>query len=116
VTGKTTRDLSPLVTISDLVLQSRLAAVNRAAAACAACRARLEDLARPAVDSDLPLAARALAEMRYLQWADARRAEVNMQLARHTAELMTARAEAAAALGRVDVLGQLAERNRPRRG
>lgn len=114
--GNNPPDLRPLVTISDVVLQSRLAAVNRAAAACAACRTHLADLALPAVDSDLPLAAQALAELRYMQWADARRGEINMQLARHSAELLTARAEAATALGRLDVLGQLTERTARRPG
>jgi hypothetical protein len=48
--------------------------------------------------------------MRYALWADQRRSEINLVLARQTVEWVEARQEAARAFGRNQVLQKLRER------
>jgi hypothetical protein len=100
----------PLVAISRLILDVRLAHVDLAAKACEENRARLADLARPSSPSQLPLAVEAQATLRYERWAEARRAEINLALAKSTADWLTARDQARVAFGRAEVLRALAER------
>ena len=106
------RDLAPLVRLSGMVLDAELARVRRAAAARDASLAALAALAlapsRP--DDDISPIATAQAGLRYQRWADARRAEINIRLARQTAEWMTRRAEAATAFGRAEALRSLHDR------
>jgi hypothetical protein len=52
----------------------------------------------------------ALAALRYAGWADARRAEINLRLARQTALWLQAQADARLAFGRADVLRRLSDR------
>lgn len=102
------RALLPLVQISQLVLDLKLAELNRAARARADSRARLADLALPPAETELPLAVAAQAGLLYDRWADARRAEINLALARQTAEWIERRDLAAKAFGRAQALRRLA--------
>jgi hypothetical protein len=101
-----------LCTLGSLLLEARLAALQSAAAARAASLARLADLDRPAPGCDLPEIAAAEVGLRYQRWADQRRADINLTLARQTAEWIEARQEAALAFGKSQVLQGLAKRLR----
>lgn len=102
--------LDPLVRVSQMLLDLKLDDLNRAARARAESRSRLADLAADPVETDLPLAISAQTRMRYESWAEARRAEINLTLARQTAEWIDAREAARRAFGRAEVLRKLAGR------
>lgn len=103
--------LRPLVEISRLMLDHKLAALTQATSARDESRARLAGLALPPAQTDLPLAAAAQAGLLYERWAEARRAEINLTLARQTAEWIEARDAARQAFGRADALRRLSERD-----
>lgn len=103
--------LAALGAIGQLMLDARLAELRAAAAARAQSLDRLEALvARPAPDLE-PIAA-AQAELRYQRWAEARRAEINLQLARQTAAWMAAEEAARQAFGKTEALRLLREKLR----
>ena len=104
------RPLRPLVDISRLMLDHRLAALTRAAVAREESKARLAGLSQPSAETDLPLAVAAQASLLYERWAEARRAEINLTLARQTAEWIEARDAAQRAFGRTDALRRLSDR------
>ena len=105
------RKLRPLVDISQLMLDHKLAALTRAASAREESKARLTGLSQPPAETDLPLAAAAQAGLLYARWAEARRAEINLTLARQTAEWIEAQDAARQAFGRADALRRLSDRD-----
>lgn len=102
-------DLQRLLALAEMVREARRAALARAMAAREETRARLTALDRPGPADLDPLAA-AQAALRYGRWADARRAELNLGLARQTAAWIDARGDAALATARTDVIGALRHR------
>ncbi len=104
------RTLRPVVEISQLMLDHKHAALTRAAAAREESKTRLAGLSRPLAETHLPLAAAAQAGLLYERWAEARRAEINLTLARQTAEWIEARDAARQAFGRADALRRLSDR------
>ena len=99
--------MARMAALGSMILDLRLAELNRAAQACAASRERLAGLALPPAPTDLPPVVAAQAELRYQVWADARRAELNMLLARQTVTLHEARDTARLAFGRSQALSRL---------
>lgn len=63
----------------------------------------------PPAEGLTPVAA-AMASMQYQLWADRRRAELNLTLARQTAQWLEAQGAARQAFGRKDALGRLQEK------
>jgi hypothetical protein len=102
--------LRRLAGLGAMIRDIRLTALQRAAAARAESRARLAGLDLPPVATDLPPLVAARAELAYQVWADARRAEINLVLARQTAEWQEAREAARLAFGRAAVLDRLSRR------
>ncbi len=102
------KDLDPLVRASGLILDLKLAELRRASRARDESRARLADLEAAPVETDLPLTVSAQAGLLYERWAEARRAEINLTLARQTATWIDARTAARNAFGRAQVLRKLA--------
>ena len=103
---KTKASLDRLTTLSDLILDTQLAKLQASAAERNKSLQRLEDLAAPPSD-DADDIARAATLMRYERWADARRREINLVLARQTAVWMEARQNAQMAFGRAAVLKRI---------
>lgn len=95
-----------LATLADLVLQDRLAKLRSAAAARAQTVAQIAGLGEQPAEGLDPLVA-AQQSLRYQQWADARRQELNLVLARQTAQWMTAHGAATEAFGRAHVIEKL---------
>lgn len=86
------------------------AQLRKHAAEREATRALIAGLNRPALqDGDDPIL-NAKVDMMYRSWADGRRAELNMILARQTANWMESAAEARRCFGRLDALQQVAAR------
>ncbi|MDB6452481.1 hypothetical protein [Falsirhodobacter sp. 20TX0035] len=96
--------LDRLKKIADLILDTKLAEVQAADRARRESLGHLDSLQVPMVIED-PASARVA--LRYEQWADARRAEINVTLARQTAEWLEAQDRARLAFGRAQVLRKL---------
>lgn len=101
--------LAPLRQVSGLILDRDLALLRVAAGAMAETRAHLADLAVTPAPGDLPPMLAAALELRFQFWADARRADLNLTLARQTHDWIVARDAARVAFGRADVLRRLSE-------
>lgn len=107
-----TQDLQKLKDLAKLMLDHQLDHLRRATEAKAQSEAALAGLAMPpapAVDG-MKGASAALAGLAYQRWADARRAEINLTLARQTHHWMEARDAAQKAFGKADALRRLVER------
>lgn len=103
--------LRALQVIAALMKDQQLAQLHRVAEARAETLARLEGLAVP-TEADLPPVAAARVELGYQRWADQRRAELNLVLARQTADWIERKADARLAFGKADALRRLAEKKR----
>lgn len=99
--------LGRLQQVSQVLLDVRLLALDQTARARQASLDHLAELNKPAIQTDLtPIVAGEVA-MRYENWADHRRSEINLVLARQTADWVEARQNAALAFGRNSVIGKL---------
>jgi hypothetical protein len=102
--------LAQLHQVSQVMMDVRLLALDRAARARQASLDHLAALNQPAAQTDLnPIIAGEVA-MRYENWADHRRAEINLLLAQQTLDWVEARQNAALAFGRNAVIGKLQNR------
>lgn len=91
--------------VADLLFDAKLAGLKAAARAMQETKDHLADLvAAPAPSDDLPQIALAVAGLRYERWADGRRADLNLTLARQTAEWLNARDAARLAFGKTQAL------------
>lgn len=105
------QQIAQLQMLGQMVLDQRLHVLETAA------RARQESLDRLAAmvpgptPEDLPPIAAHQAEMRYESWAALRRREINLTLARQTAEMLQARDAAGLAFGRVEAMKALRRRH-----
>lgn len=105
------QDLTRLKQISRLLLETNLARLNLAAQARQQSEAQLAGLEeRPASEGALPEVAAQMAALNYQRWAETRRAEINLVLAKQTAEWIEARDAACLAFGRDHVLQALKTR------
>jgi hypothetical protein len=104
-------DLTRLHQISTLMLDTRLARLTSAARAKRQSEDQLEGLSKPApLPEDFPAVVGQLAMLTYQRWAEARRAEINLVLARQTAEWIDARDAAREAFGRAEAVDKLRSR------
>lgn len=105
------QQVAKLSQISQLLLDSRLAALQLAARACRESEDRLAGLSVPgALPGALPEIAALRAALNYQRWADARRGEINLVLARQTAAMIEARDAAREAFGRSEAMRALQQR------
>jgi len=102
--------IARLCTLTDLMLNASLTSLQSAAAARTASLDRLADLDQTTLATDLPNLALAEVEIRYQRWADQRRAEINLTLARQTAAWIEARQAAALAFGKAQALQGMAKK------
>ncbi len=105
------KDLSRLADVAQLMLDDRLGRLRASASALERSRQQLAAInlaARPAEELS-PVVGERVAII-YDRWADARRSELNLVIARQTADCLEARAEAQDAFGRVQALQGLAAR------
>jgi hypothetical protein len=105
-------ELARLAELAGVLLDHRLAGLRQAAEAKAQTERALEGLAaaaKPQPDG-LEGAAAALATLAYGRWADVRRAEINLVLARQTHQWLQAREAAQEAFGKSEALKKLGEK------
>ena len=103
-------NLARLQDLSELIRNIEMAKLQAAILARQASEARLADLAKPIPDSHLSPIASAITEIRWQKWADKRRAEINITLARQTAACNDAQDRVNRAFARANVLRQLVAR------
>ncbi len=99
-----------LLPLADLVLDRELARLRALAQQRERSLMQLRALDQGTAPTAPGEIADTLVALRYLRWADAERAELNLQLAAHTAAWLVARDEARQAFGRQQALRQLSER------
>ncbi len=104
------RQIDQLRKLTDLMLDAKLLDLKAASAARQASLDRLADLDRPALATDLAEIAAAEVAIRYLHWADQRRSEINLTLARQTVTWIEARDAASLAFGKSQALQELAKK------
>jgi hypothetical protein len=108
-------DIKRLADLGQLVLDHRLGQLRRVAADLERSRMLIAALDQSGGATDLePLMAEKVA-LSYNRWAEERRSELNLVMARQTADWIEARSEAQMALGRVQALEGLAARLRQKR-
>ena len=104
--------LERLGQISGLLLDSKLLAVERAARARQHSLDLLAELNLPSAPTDLPPILSGEVTMRYELWADQRRSDLNLVLARQSVEWADAQQQAAQAFGRNQVVRKLENRHK----
>jgi hypothetical protein len=105
------KDLSRLQVLAALVRDHRLGQLQAAATKRAQSEAQIAALAKPDA-TDLPPIAGQLVALRYQTWADCRRTELNLVLARQTADWLAARDAARKAFGQAEALKALQARTK----
>ena len=98
------KNLARLGQVAQLILDVKLAALQKAAKKRQHSLDLLNDLNRATSVADLPLFVAYEADLRYQNWADKRRAEINYNLARQTADMLAARDDAGQAFGKYQSL------------
>jgi hypothetical protein len=103
-------DLKRLAGLAQLVLDHRLEALRAASAELERSRMQLGAINRAAQPADLTPGIAEKVALAYDRWADVRRSELNLVMARQTAVWLQARTEAQTAFGRVQALQGIATR------
>jgi hypothetical protein len=106
---RNSKDLKRLHAIAGLILDQKLATLRTKAAARDASLSRLHALAPKGMQNFESIAQMQM-ELRHESWAGARRAEINIKLARQTADWMEARHAAETAFGKAEVLRKLGKK------
>lgn len=106
------QDLMAIEALARLVLDNRLSRLRDVTRSLAQSRAQFAAINVSPLPSDLPAVAAWQVDTCYQRWADIRRAELNAVMARQTASLIEARAEAALAFGKAQALRAIAERQK----
>lgn len=99
-----TKDLARLSQIAQLILDVKLGDLRAAAAKRQHSLDLLSSLNQTPAEIDLPLVSAHQAQLRYQHWADVRRTEINIVLARQTADMHLARDAAGQAFGKDQAL------------
>jgi hypothetical protein len=106
------KDLARLAELAQLALDHRLGTLRASAEKLEQSRMQLSALNQGAQPVDLDPMLSTRVGLEYERWADARRAELNLVIARQTATWLEARGEAQTAFGRVQALQGLAAKLR----
>jgi hypothetical protein len=102
--------LKALQSIAELILDHQLLKLRSAAAARDDTKVKLAALDPRGNFGDCSIRSSAQAELLYESWADGRRRELNLHLARQTAAVLQAEDHAKFAFGRQIALNRLSER------
>jgi hypothetical protein len=108
------RDLARLADLAQLMLDHRLGQLRQTVDQLEQSRMQLSAVNQAAEPADLDPLMSARVGLDYDRWADVRRAELNLVIARQTATWLEARGDAQTAFGRVQALKGLAGRLLPK--
>ncbi|NHB76651.1 hypothetical protein [Rhodobacter calidifons] len=106
------RDIARLAQLAQMVLDHRLLHLRRSAAQLDQSRAQLSAVNQAPHAVDLEPILSSKVGLDYERWADVRRSELNLVIARQTADWLDARDAARTAFGRVQALQALSSRKR----
>lgn len=109
------KDLKRLSDVAQLLFDSRLDQLHRAARELERSRMQLAAISQVDRSADLDPVTAGKVGLSYDRWADQRRSELNLVIARQTVDWMEARGEAQTAFGRVQALQGLATRLKEKR-
>jgi hypothetical protein len=109
------KDLSRLADLAQLMLDHRLVQLRHSADQLDQSRMQLSAINHAAGAADLDPVTAARVGLGYERWADVRRAELNLVIARQSATWHEARGEAQTAFGRMQALQGLVEQAKARR-
>jgi hypothetical protein len=109
------KDLKRLAEVAQLMLDHRLGQLHGAAAELERSRMQLTAINEAGRPADLEPVTAGKVALTYDRWADQRRSELNLVIARQTVGWMEARSEAQTAFGRVQALQGLATRLKDKR-
>ena len=109
------KDIKRLAEVAQLMLDHRLGQLHGAAAELERSRMQLDAINEAGRPADLEVLTSERVALAYDRWADQRRGELNLVIARQTVDWMEARGEAQSAFGRVQALQGLATRLKERR-
>lgn len=104
------QDLARLIDLAQLTLDHRLSQLRTASLALERSQGQMAEINRAANPADLPLITSARTEWTYQRWADLRRAELNLVIARQKAEYLSTCSAAKTAFGRVQALRNMSTR------
>lgn len=108
-------EIARLKELAALARDDRLTHLREAARRREQSLMQIAALERDGQDVDLAPVAAGLVALRYQAWADVRRSELNVVLARQTADWLSARDEARIAFGRCEALHGVMQRLGPKR-
>lgn len=108
-------EITRMADLAQLVLDHRLSHLRSTAAELDRSRMQIAALDQPAAPTDLEPVTAEKVSLTYSRWADHRRSDLNLVIARQTVAWMAARGEAQTAFGRVQALQGLATRQKERR-
>lgn len=103
-------DMARLADLAQLMLDHRLGKLRNAAVELERSRMQIAALDQPSTPLDLEPVTAGKVALTYGRWADQRRAELNLVIARQTVDWIEARSEAQTAFGRVQALQGVATR------
>lgn len=105
-------DLAKLQSLAELSLDHQLSALRQAAEAKSRSEAALADLAKPVTfpQDGFEGVSVDLSGLAFQRWADARRSEINLSLARQTHAWLEAKEAAQVAFGKAQALRRLVEK------
>ena len=106
----TLKQLAALGRIADLMLDQRLQVLLRAQDARTATKDRIAALEQPQDLDACSLQASVQAQMLYQAWADMRRKDLNLVLAKQTVKVMEVESDARLAFGKQSALRQLQDK------
>lgn len=107
-------DIERLANLAQLVLDHRLGSLRACAARLEQSQLQLSAVNEAPLAADLEPIVSSRVGLGYERWADIRRAELNLVIARQTSDWLDARDAARSAFGRVQALQSLSERVRSR--
>lgn len=102
------QDLDRLELLAQLRLDHQLARMRTAAMALDRSKTQLRAIDAAPLSADLTLVSGAMVEISYQRWADLRRSELNLVIARQTADWLAEREKAKTAFGQRRALRELA--------
>ena len=108
------KDLSRLADLAQLMLDHRLGQLRASADQLDQSRMQLAAINRAAEPADLDPVTAVRVGLGYDRWADVRRADLNLVIARQSAAWHEARSEAQSAVGRVQALQGLVAQEKTR--
>ena len=104
------RDMTRIAELAQLMLDHRLGQLRTTRNELDRSRSQLQAINTAAEPADLPLVAAQAVGLTYKRWADVRRSDLNLVIARQTADWIHTHEEAGTAFGRLQALRGLVEK------